>query len=155
MRRAQSGFTLIELMIVVAIIAILASVAIPAYEDYSKRAKMAEVVLATVQCRTTITEVVQSGSSFPAANTWGCESTTTASKYVSSITTEDSGLVKIAVQGIAPDVVGIVTMRPCADSIVTCAAVAPGTAVRVWRCGKDSDGTTVPQKYLPRTCRGE
>ena len=62
-RTSQSGFTLIELMIVVAIIGILAAIALPAYQDYTKRAKLSEVILAASACRTTITEVYQSASS--------------------------------------------------------------------------------------------
>ena len=70
MKRFQQGFTLIELMIVVAIIGILAAVALPAYQDYTKRAKLSEVILASSACRTSITEVFQSNNaaSLPAAN---------------------------------------------------------------------------------------
>lgn len=158
-RSMQKGFTLIELMIVVAIIGILAAVALPAYQDYTKRAKMSEVILAASACRTTITEMYQAATMSPTANNWGCEagpnvSTNTAqpSKYVASIYTDANG--KITVTSLVEGATGDVTLVPLISAGVAATAANLGTAIFGWRCGSTADLTTVKPNYLPGSCRG-
>jgi len=159
MRTLQKGFTLIELMIVVAIIGILAAVALPAYQDYTIRAKMSEVILAMSSCRTSITEVYQSGpTTAPAADGWGCEILTASqqTKYVNAVHTDVNGVVKATVQGISSVVnTSVVTLLPLSDA-TTPSTMSAGQSQTLygWRCGLTADGTSVSPKYLPGSCRG-
>jgi len=152
MKRMQQGFTLIELMIVVAIIGILAAVALPAYQDYTIRAKMSEVILALSACRTSITEVYQTGGTPPGANSWGCEAVT--SKYVAALSTNDDGVVIATVQNISPSVNGsCVTLIPMIGAgVAAVAADNMGEGLYGWICG--GTDTDVAPNYLPGSCRG-
>jgi len=160
MKTLQKGFTLIELMIVVAIIGILAAVALPAYQDYTIRAKMSEVILAMSSCRTSITEVYQSGpTAAPGADGWGCEILTASqqTKYVSGVHTTANGGVLATVQGVSTVVnTSVVSLIPLSNAAGLTATFTAGASQTLygWRCGLTADGTTVSPKYLPGSCRG-
>ena len=153
MARSQRGFTLIEVLIVVVVIAVLAAVALAAMQQYAIRTKISEGILAMSACRTTISEVYQSGGTAPGANGWACESGV-KSKYVDKLETDANGAITVFVTGIGSGVDGsVITLIPL-NAAGTPATVAAdmGLAVRSWVCG--GSGTTLNLKYLPGTCRG-
>ena len=159
MKKVQQGFTLIELMIVIAIIGILAAVALPAYDSYTKKAKMSEVILAASACRTTVTEVYQtvSTSTTISANGWGCEATATApSKYVQSVTTSADGVITVTATGFGePTIDGkTITLTPqLANGTAMTVASNGGTTVNQWKCAPGTGGNGIDAKYLPGSCK--
>ena len=145
-RSMQKGFTLIELMIVVAIIGILAAVALPAYQDYTLRAKMSEVVLAASACRTSVTESYQTNNaaSLPVAGAWGCEvSGAGATKYVKLVSTNAMGSIQVTAKGTGNAKIDDKTM------ILTPQVTAGTNSVTGWLCGPG----TIASQYLPGSCR--
>jgi type IV pilus assembly protein PilA len=160
MRYLQKGFTLIELMIVVAIIGILAAVALPAYQDYTVRAKMSEVILAMSACRTTITEVYQTGGTAPLADEWGCGELLSkggqpiVTKYVAGLSTDPNGVVTATIQGISSVVdTKMVTLIPLLKANQAANSTTDmGVGIFGWVCG--STGTDLDKKFLPGSCRG-
>jgi type IV pilus assembly protein PilA len=152
MKRIQQGFTLIELMIVVAIIGILAAVALPAYQDYTIRARVSEAVLAASQCRTAVTEIYQSGAVGPGQDNWGCGELTTVTQYVAEISTSDAGAITVktssnaALQDAKDKTLTLVPMK---DATTALAASDIPTQVFAFKC---APGDMLP-KYLPGSCR--
>jgi type IV pilus assembly protein PilA len=153
MKRVQQGFTLIELMIVVAIIGILAAVALPAYQDYTAKAKVSEVILASSQCRTAISEVYQTASAGPAANGWGCETASQSSKYVASVATDVNGVITVT-SSTAGDLPAAaqgktITLTPQTATGTNLQASNIPTQVGGFKCAAG----TMPAKYLPGSCK--
>src|SRR5438874_2658644 len=162
MKAMQKGFTLIELMIVVAIIGILAAIAIPAYQDYTVRSKVTELINAAGVCKTSVAEYYQTKGYMPAnVTTAGCSNSGTANSSPPSVTNGDisvvaaGGLLGQLTAAAATLVYKAGCGTPAPSSPVNCATAA-GTAappITVWFCDPTNSGTNILPKYLPASCR--
>jgi len=146
MKAIQKGFTLIELMIVIAIIAILAAIALPAYQDYLARSQVSEAMLLSDGAKTAVAETFANTGVFPGIDNAAAglkPPASIAGSYVSSVTVTDGTITALMggtkVSGKVTG--GVVAFKP---------ADAGGTIK--WDCTSGA-GTTVGPTYLPKACR--
>ena len=153
-KRNQRGFTLIELMIVVAIIGILAAIAIPAYQDYTVRSKVTELINAAGVCKTTVAEYYQTKGVMPSDETKaGCTDTGTVNGNPPKVA--GTGEVQVIAKGGLQTQLGagkdqFAYMPSCGG------AACAGTPITEWICatsGTPAASTTILPKYLPGSCR--
>ena len=161
MKKLQKGFTLIELMIVVAIIGILAAIAIPAYQDYTIRAQVSEGMTLAAAAKAAVAETFLNTGTAPANRTeagMSADGTDTFGKYVSAVEVAD-GAITVTYDGddvnqlIAGETVAITPYTTTDFSVTwTCGASAVPTGATIMT-GATAGTTGLDSKYLPAACR--
>ena len=142
--KKQQGFTLIELMIVVAIIGILAAIAIPAYQDYTIRAQVSEGLNLSGGAKAAVTEYFQDRGTMPTTNNMAGLDDNIAGKYVASVLVENdlTGTITVTYGFEAHDTINGETIQLVPDTTA-------GGSVQ-WDC---QSGGTIQAKHLPAACR--
>jgi len=143
--KSSKGFTLIELMIVIAIIGILAAVALPRYQDYTVRAKVSEVLLAATPAKIAVTEFVQANNVMPPTLVLESQTSQYVASVVYTLTTGTS--------------VGVITVTGQTDprldgkTLTLTGTFATATGQLTWVCAAPAAPAGIDAKYLPASCK--
>lgn len=145
MKQAQKGFTLIELMIVIAIVGILAAVALPAYQDYTVRAKLSEVMARGAEAKTSVTEYYAAKGVLPPAAAASAPFNTGGAGKIGKVAWDlTNKRIEITVKTSQIPELG-------SDNLLTLRIDTISNGVITWLCG--GTGTTIKPKYLPGSCK--
>jgi len=150
-KSVQKGFTLIELMIVVAIIGILASLAVPAYQDYTARAQVTEAFSLAGAQKLAVTEYHSSMGEFPENNTRAGINDNIKGKYVASIKIGKDGDKATITATMGDNGVASGLKEAGKNTLVFKGEFKDGAYT--WECSNKGSGTTINEKYLPSVCR--
>ena len=158
MKAIQKGFTLIELMIVIAIVGILAVVALPAYQDYTARAQVSEAIVLAEGQKAAVAEYYATNGQFPTSNTDAgvAAASNITGKYVQKVTVGTGGVITATIKssGVNTDIkTKTVALEPGVATVTTGGSGgASSNGAFTWKCGPGKTNG-VDKKFLPATCR--
>jgi type IV pilus assembly protein PilA len=147
MKRVQQGFTLIELMIVVAIVGILAAIALPAYQDFVVRSKMSEGTAALGACKTSVTDYTSTHAGTLPADSAAAGCSTTSSQFVNGGVAVLNGVMTMATQNTGSTLAGVA--KDCTLQMTPVQAGAGGIEITSWTATSSNCDT----KYVPSSFR--
>tara|TARA_R110001592_G_scaffold363371_1_gene685641 strand:- start:259470 stop:259931 length:462 start_codon:yes stop_codon:yes gene_type:complete len=150
-QKKQQGFTLIELMIVIAIVGILAAIALPAYQDYTVRAKVSEAMVTLAEAKTTIAEYYSANTYLPEDADGAGINTNPNTDIVASLEYESSARLPRLTATVQPQVIPNNTANTF-YSVQLSGLTANGNRIK-WVC-KPGETDGLAAKYLPANCRG-